>query len=241
MSLLHSRLASDLSCFQAVEGFSATYKSSACLETSVFMNPPLHPDASLRTADPDVAAGNSYAPSVPISVYRELATELKTTQAMVDALTRQNQQLTRQNKLLRHEIHRFVQSAEQLAQFAGVTPVEAGAVPETRVSASAAPVLEVEADADTTAAMPAPSPPTAALVRQEREPKTNREPKRPRPEAPPNRPKLFTEQRDEFRRSHTPAPRSQDLGNLWLVTTILLVVFTAFGAGFLIMRPLLSR
>jgi hypothetical protein len=122
------------------------------------MNPPLHPDASLRTADPDVAAGNGYAPSVPISVYRELATELKTTQAMVDALTRQNQQLTRQNKLLRHEIHRFVQSAEQLAQFAGVTPVEAGAVPETRVSASAAPILEVEADADTTTAMPAPSP-----------------------------------------------------------------------------------
>jgi hypothetical protein len=103
------------------------------------------------------------------------------------------------------------------------------------------PILEVEADADTTTAMPAQPSQTAALVRQEREPQTNREPKRPRPEAPPNRPKLFTEQRDEFRRSHTPAPRSQDLGNLWLVTTILLVVFTAFGAGFLIMRPLLSR
>ena len=204
------------------------------------MNPPLHPDASLRTADPDVAAGNGYAPSVPISVYRELATELKTTQAMVDALTRQNQQLTRQNKLLRHEIHRFVQSAEQLAQFAGVTPVEAGAIPETRVSTQ--PMLEIEPDGEPAAAMPAQPPKTVAIVRQDSEPKTaGRESKRPRPEVAATRPKLFTEQRDEFRRGQTSAPSSQDLGNLWLVTTILLVVFTAFGAGFLIMRPLLSR
>lgn len=204
------------------------------------MNPPLHPDASLRTAEPDVAAGNGYAPSVPISVYRELATELKTTQAMVDALTRQNQQLTRQNKLLRHEIHRFVQSAEQLAQFAGVTPVEAGAIPETRVSTQ--PVLEIDLDGEPAATIPIQPPKTAAIVRQDAKPKTaGRDPKRPRPEGAATRPKLFTEQRDEFRRGQTSAPRSQDLGNLWLVTTILLVVFTAFGAGFLIMRPLLSR
>lgn len=211
------------------------------------MTPSFSSDLPLSTTDPDAVAANGYAPSVPISVYRELATELKTTQAMVDALTRQNQQLTRQNKLLRHEIQRFVQSAEQLAQFAGVAPPEAGTVKETRIVYS--PSLDEPLELESPQPQPAAAPASSAIVPREREPKARdretkareREPKRPRPEAAAPRPQLFTEQREEFRRSYAPAPRSQDLGNLWLVTTILLVVFTAFGAGFLIMRPLLNR
>ncbi|WP_448562478.1 hypothetical protein, partial [Trichothermofontia sp.] len=54
--------------------------------------------------------------SVPITVYRELATELQMTQAQVDSLSLQNQQLTEQNQQLRQEISRIVQSALQLQQ-----------------------------------------------------------------------------------------------------------------------------
>ncbi|NER84038.1 MAG: hypothetical protein F6K42_31770, partial [Leptolyngbya sp. SIO1D8] len=88
------------------------------------MNAPLHSESTLHPSSETtgVSASSGYSPSVPISVYRELATELKTTQNIVESLTKQNQQLVRQNKLLRHEIQRFVQSAEQLGHFAGVMP-----------------------------------------------------------------------------------------------------------------------
>jgi hypothetical protein len=66
--------------------------------------------------------------------------------------------------------------------------------------------------------------------------------KRDRPRSAPGAQpyRLFTEQPEEARPLSKVASRS-DLGNLWLATTILLVVVSAFGAGFLIMRPLLNR
>jgi hypothetical protein len=67
--------------------------------------------------------------------------------------------------------------------------------------------------------------------------------KRDRPQSPRREPKkqrLFTEQ-PESMQPLTKVSSRADLGNLWLATTILLVVVSAFGAGFLIMRPLLNR
>ncbi len=46
----------------------------------------------------------AYPPSVPLSVYRELSTELQAAQARLNALTTQNQQLAKENQLLRQEI-----------------------------------------------------------------------------------------------------------------------------------------
>ena len=99
------------------------------------------------------------------------------------------------------------------------------------------------------------SPPPAAQRKRERErtgpangvnsaivphPKSKKR-DRNRPSAPGAQPyRLFTEQPEEARPLSKVASRS-DLGNLWLATTILLVVVSAFGAGFLIMRPLLNR
>ena len=60
------------------------------------------------------------------------------------------------------------------------------------------------------------------------------------PTANPDKYRLFTEQPDEGRPLSKVTSRSE-LSNLWLATTILLVVVSAFGAGFLIMRPLLRR
>jgi hypothetical protein len=172
-------------------------------------------------------------------VYRELATELKTTQTMVESLTRQNQQLTRQNQLLRQEIHRFVQSAEQLGQFAGVPPQESIAAPDSLTIPS--PEDPSDENRFTPPSSPSPTQDSALAPRERGSQKPPRSLPPPQPEAAAPRVKLFTEQRDDFRRSPSSTGPGQDLGNLWLVTTILLVVFTAFGAGFLIMRPLLNR
>ncbi|RZM76070.1 hypothetical protein [Leptolyngbya iicbica] len=244
------------------------------------MNAPLNSDSQLyavaETGRPVANVG--YAPSVPISVYRELAAELKTTQSTLDALTQQNQQLLRQNQLLRTEIHRFVQSAEQLGHFAGVMPAETHPIspeafappasadlfanpdeellppPLTPPPAAPRPPSETPA-ASTTAApsMAAPTSPPAAPRKCERpgtangvnsaivpHPKSKKRDlnRPPGPGAQPYR--LFTEQPEEARPLSKVASRS-DFGNLWLATTILLVVVSAFGAGFLIMRPLLNR
>ncbi|MDA0266079.1 MAG: hypothetical protein O3A14_03750 [Cyanobacteria bacterium] len=173
------------------------------------------------------ANNKGYAPSVPLSVYRELSTELQTAKVRVDALNRQNKQLSRQNQALRHEIQRFVQSAEQLGHFAGVLPAEA---------AGKADRADLEAEIDRTDAIP-----MAMVSLPEDRPQPLAAP-RNRPEtAPTRKPRLFTEQPERPRRVSQGPSRPQDLSNLWLATTILLVIFTAFGAGFLIMRPLLKR
>ena len=170
---------------------------------------------------------NGYAPSVPLSVYRELSTELQTTKAMVDALHRQNKQLSRHNQALRHEIQRFVQSAEQLGHFAGISEEEGNSSESIDLDSEA---KYPEAMPSALVSIPKPRPQTKAIQSRER------------PETSPKRqPRLFTEQPELPRRPNKGNSRPQDLSNLWLVTTILLVIFTAFGAGFLIMRPLLNR
>lgn len=199
------------------------------------MNPPSKADTTTYTAPVEESSDghhpNGYAPSVPLSVYRELSTELQVSKARVDALNRQNKQLSRQNQALRHEIQRFVHSAEQLGHFAGVLNPE-----ETHTAEITGLDSEVEypdATPSATVSVPGPiaaRPQPAAMGPQER------------PEAPPTRkPRLFTEQPEMPRRLSKGTSRPQDLSNLWLATTILLVIFTAFGAGFLIMRPLLNR
>lgn len=245
------------------------------------MNAPLNSDSQRFAASASGAstAPSAYAPSVPISVYRELATELKTTQSTLDSLTQQNQQLLRQNQLLRNEIHRFVEAAEQLGHFAGVqsqdlaaTPddmvaqarlyerseysdflVESAAPTEPSVTSPPAPVrsepplpsAEDSSERDHRPERPhrrSPSPATDAVTNSAIVPHPKaRKRDRPHPHRrEPNKQRLFTEQPESMRPLTKVSSRS-DFGNLWLATTILLVVVSAFGAGFLIMRPLLNR
>ncbi|NEQ43977.1 MAG: hypothetical protein F6K00_10630 [Leptolyngbya sp. SIOISBB] len=247
------------------------------------MNAPLNSDSQLYTVPETgrAVAPSSYAPSVPISVYRELAAELKTTQSTLDALTQQNHEIIRQNQLLRTEIQRFVHSATQLGHFAGGMPAET--YPVAQESSPIAPPAEMFMDSIEESLPPPPpptpqrppvrvpelsqtappnAPPPAPPVPTDKRPQgrggerhgtassrvnsaivphpkgKKRDRSRPAPDAKSYR--LFTEQPDEGRPLSKVASRS-DLGNLWLATTILVVVVSAFGAGFLIMRPLLNR
>ncbi|MGJ3247796.1 MAG: hypothetical protein ACFE0I_17175 [Elainellaceae cyanobacterium] len=62
------------------------------------------------------SVSNSYAPSVPLSVYRELAEELQTIKAQLETVTQQNQQLHQQNQQLHQQIDQVFQSALSLHQ-----------------------------------------------------------------------------------------------------------------------------
>ncbi|MEO0539899.1 MAG: hypothetical protein AAFZ80_03425, partial [Cyanobacteria bacterium P01_A01_bin.105] len=53
-------------------------------------------------------------------------------------------------------------------------------------------------------------------------------------------PKFFTEQAGERKRFSGETGGTREMSGLWLVLSITVIILTAFGAGFLIMRPLLS-
>jgi len=186
------------------------------------------------------AQGGTYAPSVPISVYRELANELRTSQARVESLTQHNQQLHRQNQALRQEMLRFVEAAGQMKQTLVAQPPlpDSPPLPLSNLVEPLGPELAPPGE-------PAPDEGTrlGAIAQQMNQlmaaaPK----PSSPAPNparAAANERKLYTEERlQPSRSSQRSAPA--DLSGLWLATTILLVVFSAFGAGFLIMKPLLN-
>jgi hypothetical protein len=198
-------------------------------------------DASLRNpiaSGQEHTSGTNYAPSVPISVYRDLAAELQATKAMLESMSSQNQQLARQNQQFRQEIERLVQSAMNLQQIAGLAQAQPAARPNPPASTSDQP----EAIAD--------------VIRQQAA-RSGQRPARPVPTAPPAEPPasaqpnlpdlaplinddLFTEQREE-QLTPTPKPATKDMGSFWLTITILVIVVTAFSASFLIFRAFMPR
>lgn len=189
------------------------------------MRPVARPSAPPRRTPARSTTGNpspgNQVPSVPITVYRELATELQITHAQVDSLSQQNRYLTDQNRQLRQEITRIVQSALQLQHLVDSFQPGNFTAPE--------------------AFEPEPSPPPSPKVVGER-------PMPPPPPlnmqemtgmAPPPAPR-FTEQPDPSRQVRMRPERSRDLGGLWLAAMIFIIIVTAFSAGFFIMRPFLN-
>ncbi|WP_421655664.1 hypothetical protein [Leptothermofonsia sp. ETS-13] len=164
---------------------------------------------------PKPPANTPYAPSVPISLYREVTTELQSAKTRLESLRLQNQELLEQNQQLRVEIERVVQSALQLRQVADAH--QAGHLP---TSDSPAPDVEIHFES------PPPQPVAPRVAKNDTV------------ELPPSQKSLFTEQPSQPRRK-SDSPRSSDIGGWWLVLAILVIVVTAFGTGFLIVRPLL--
>lgn len=208
-------------------------------------------------ATPEVP--NSYSPSVPMSVYRELAAELQATKAMAESINGQNQHLARQNQLLRQEIYRVVQTTLQLGQYAGVAqpadievtlptdlPLAEPSVPG--VSRPESPRPESFTTEDPRVAASGGARKTSRRVPRP----IARHPQGTTSEEHPNRaggkipqalaivPKFFTEQSGEKQPYELDADRAKEVSGLWLVVSVILIILTAFGAGFLIMRPLLG-
>ncbi|MGG6292844.1 hypothetical protein ACQ4M4_00350 [Leptolyngbya sp. AN02str] len=166
------------------------------------------------------ANGKPPAPSstVPITVYRELAAELQATKAMLDSVHAQNQQLVRQNQQLRQELERIGQSVGSIQQ----------------IAASLQPNWGTPTDADRMDA--------AAIAAQIRPGRSDS--RTPQPDSPnghsntPTPPTLFSEQ---GALPHQPSSVStpRDLSGLWLGLTVFVIIVTAFGAGFMVVKPLI--
>ncbi len=181
-----------------------------------------HNSAKLPNSQP-------YPTSVPLYVYRELATELQSTQAKLDTVTSQNHQLEQENQLLRQEITKVVQSFSHLQKFVDSSP-------QPRHPQATHAAGEVK------------SPATAARPRQQvfhqrppvvQETSHYSEFSAPVEMSPPMPETFFIEEQEV---NYYPQTKKEvkEFSGWWLAITILLIMLTAFGAGYLIVRPLLA-
>ncbi|MEG4217132.1 hypothetical protein QUA27_16690 [Microcoleus sp. Pol14C6] len=182
---------------------------------------------------------NSYSPSVPISLYREVTAELQAAQAMVDSLKTHNQQLVQQNQQLRREVETVVQVSQQLQQVVNsaqsITQTGMPQMPSVKFNFSIEPPPPAPATSRTNSTVPQP-PQTVAFPFPLPEP----EPKgSPMPQPLPE--KLFTEVAETPYRVISQPKKTSDLSGLWLAIAIFLIVIAAFGAGYLVVRPLLMK
>ncbi len=177
--------------------------------------------------------GNKYSPSVPISVYRELAAELQAAQAMLESLKAQNQQLVKQNQQLRQEVEKVVQSAQHLQQIV----YSLGQVSGVDVARSK-PAMQPEPRPGVSAAPP--RPPASIPGVEFPPPPQNPEPDLSPYTDPYTEAYVIEQEESPSRRTSHPEGAS-DVSGWLLVVAILLIVLTAFGTGFLIVRPLLNN
>ncbi|TVP59254.1 MAG: hypothetical protein EA343_20330 [Nodularia sp. (in: Bacteria)] len=169
--------------------------------------------------------------SVPLYVYRELATELQSTQAKLDALTSQNHQLDQENQLLRQEVTKVVQSFLYLQKFVDSSPKSSR--PQTTDAAD-----EVKSPA--TAAAPPLQQPSHQPPPVVNEKSHHSEFSAPVEMSYPMSETYFIEEQEV--NSYPPMERKvKEFSGWWLAITIFLIMFTAFGAGYLIVRPLFEN
>ena len=193
------------------------------------INSPMQNPSTDRYTPPPTPMSKYSSPSVPISVYRELAAELQSTQAQMETLKAQNQQLVKQNQQLRQEVEKVVQSAQHLQQLVySLGSVSGVEVPNSRPFTPPEP--------RPVAPTPPPPRPTANVPGIDFSPP----PQTPEPVSSPYTETVVIEEDSRPRRTSTSEGLS-DVSGWLLIVAILLIVLTAFGTGFLIVKPLLKN
>lgn len=163
---------------------------------------------------------------------------------MLDSLKTHNQQLLQQNQELRREVETVVQASVYLQQAVnsaqGVSQTGMPQMPPVnRFNLSAASPRLASLPLQATYSVPdepTPVPQTVDFSFPIAEP----EPTAPAiPEKLPE--KLFTEVPETPYRLRTQPKKASDLSGLWLAIAIFLIVIAAFGAGYIVVRPLLMK
>ncbi|MDJ1175137.1 hypothetical protein [Roseofilum capinflatum] len=185
-----------------------------------------------QTANETATPSQKYSPSVPISVYRDLASEVKEKQVMLESLRQQNQQLVQQNQQLRGEIEQLVRSVVRLQQIAhAYEPSIAVAPPSPPRQAGPEPLTS---EPTFTPESRVENPPAAAPESDDSDPPVDL------PPSPEDLPLFSEEQQRPY--PHPSAPeRSSDLNGIGLAIAIFVIAAMAGTASFLIVRPLIGE
>lgn len=197
--------------------------------------------SSTAASDASGAAASKYAPSVPISVYRELAAELQNTKGKLDTLNTQNQQLVQQNQRLRQEIQKLAQSAVQTQQVVEALP--AIRFDPARMSAQTGLDFELSLEPESMPAAPEARAAAASPARKKvakGNPPSGKRPTNGKAPKSGKVPDVYVIEQEDKRPVQSSPKKASDMGGLWLAIAIILIIVSAFGAGFLIVRPFLS-
>ena len=168
--------------------------------------------------------------SVPLYVYRELATELQSTQAKLDTLTSKNHHLEQENQLLRQEIAKVVQSFLHLQKLVDSSPQTSH--PQTTHAAG-----KMKSTATKTRLPPQPSRQRPPVVKK----KTHHSDFSAPVEINNPIPETFFIEEQEINYYPSTEKKVKEFSGWWLAVTILLIMVTAFGAGYLIVQPLFEN
>lgn len=194
------------------------------------------PNLSNAGHHPQNAPG-AYSPSVPMSLYRELAAELQATKVMLDSLNNQNQQLNQQNHLLRREVEKVVQSALYLQQVADSSTPNWSQPSYNHPEIGFEPSRPVSEPRPTPRRRSSASNPHARLSAIDNQAAFGDV----EPESAVFQERLVIEQPETRSRRRPQPEKSSEVNGWWVTLAIVLIVISAFGAGFLIMRPLLPK
>ncbi len=196
--------------------------------TSLPYTPPPQNKAIPSEPPSQPAASQKYAASVPISLYRELAGEVKEQQVILESLQQQNQQLIQQNQQLRGEIEQLVRSVVRLQQIAHAYEPPA-TIPPPAVR------LAVPLKSPKPAVEP-PVPPPPSEVPEPNPPAYYPPDLLANPESP-----LSTLEEERPYPRPTAPERAGEMSGIGLAIAILAIAALAGTASFLIVRPLIHQ
>ena len=191
---------------------------------------------------------SNYQPSVPISLYRELSSELQSTQAKLAAIQAQNEQLTAQNQVLIQEFTAISKSTQKIQQ--SIAKSNSGQQAQTvfqRMHEVAR--ASVAAPLSASSAQPAKLPEMlsewandSSAQPEFRVENGSENGAGKNPDQNPDKTAIrFSTQEVARTGAAQLSAQSGKLSGWWLAGTIILIVFTSFGAGYLLMRPFISK
>ncbi len=187
----------------------------------------------------------TYSPSVPISLYREVMAELQTTQAHLNALKEENSDLQQENQQLHQKIEQIINSVMHLQQ---VTGNSYQTTRGSQMPPSLSQPVQMPTRTPTASDRTPKSPATAKNINLDNINSNNESSSLPfvspfatEPGGLSNDPEpLFTEQQEPRPRRVARSPKASELGGIRLFVFIFVIVVSCFGIGFFVFRPLIQ-
>ena len=188
-----------------------------------------------------VSPGSSAQGTIPVAVYRQLASELQATRAMLEAVQKHNAQLTQQRDRLRSDLDRLADAVAALRSTAA--PQDA----PRPIEATPAPVAMPTAPPPVAAIPPLNVPPNLAPTPIAGDPFQQAQEWSPLPDLEPADQLYGLPDEPHptslggFNNFGRSAPAGESNSGVWPVVAIALIAATAFGISFALVRPILSN
>lgn len=186
---------------------------------------------------PSETANQAYSASVPLSVYRELAAELQATQATIYQLNQQNEHLAQENNLLRQEIAKTINAVMHLQNAVNYS---VNTTYNKALNTSVNQVLSSENQEKRHASEKRKYKRQNVSSKRVKHPRSSPVPHHVTEYFEPLPEPVFIEEEPANYYYEDESELSQVSG-WWLIFAIVMIIFMGFGAGYIVVRPLLEN